>query len=234
MTNLPESARFSLWLGAWLQGRASADELRDVVIADDATHDLVIEGEASPLLLGIGILRSRGARSTSLALPVPGDLLGVAGPAPANDAALDAGQGVLLPEAGLLLVPDRIGAGVTWTAHLAHGPAQLPDIFEAATVLRQTVAEAATVLASLDVARWRPELADELADLRRPLAIPVPGDTPDRVVALVGLAARCLRISELALDDDAGISSFEIDQRRAVLVGLNRAARRALVAACSR
>lgn len=233
MTNLPESARLALWLNAWVAGRVSPDDLRDAVVGDDAAHDVLIDGETAPLLLALGTLRSRGAIGASLALPVPGDLLGLAGPAAANDAALEAGQAVLVRGAGLSLVPVRAGAGVVWVGHDAVDLVALPDLFEAGTALRQTVAGAAESLAALDVARWRPEIADELMALRRPVALSLPASTADRIVAVLGLATRCLHIADLALAQDAGVTSFEIDRRRDALGDLRRASRRALVAACS-
>jgi hypothetical protein len=43
-----------------------------------------------------------------------------------------------------------------------------------------------------------------------------------------------MEIVELALEDDGGaVSSYEVESRRGALVPLERAGRRALVAACS-
>jgi hypothetical protein len=93
---------------------------------------------------------------------------------------------------------------------------------------------AADELAELDVARWRPEVADELMALRRPTPLLVPASTGSRQQRMLALAARCRTIVELALADEGGaVTAAEADRRRAALLPLDRAARRAMVAACS-
>lgn len=233
MPALPDSASLALWLSAWLAGQASPDAVRDAVVGADAAHDVGFGEESLPLVLALGRLRGAGARGASLALPVPGDLLGLAGPADTNAAALETGEAVVVWGADLALVPWRAGAGVVWSVLPARTPVQVPDVFEAGATLRTRLAGAAEGLAALDLARWRPELADELHDLRRPHRLPMPPGTPERVESLLALAARCRRIVELALQDEPGVSAYEIDRRRAVLDDLDAAARRAMVAACA-
>ena len=60
------------------------------------------------------------------------------------------------------------------------------------------------VLADLDVARWRPEVADELMALRRHADFTFPTAMAPRAVRLAALATRCRTIVELALEDDGG------------------------------
>lgn len=235
--SLPVSARFALWFTAWAEGRTSPDEARDAVVGDDAAHDvagLPDTEDLVPLIVALGRLRMEGATAAGLALPVPGDPLGVAGPADFNAAALEAGEGVVLPGAGLGLVPVRAGAGVVWQAYPAEARRQVPDPAEADTTLRQAVLEAADALAALEVARWRPEVADELMALRRGTDLPLPPETGSRAVRLAGLSLRCCTIVDLALDDDGGaVSAAEAERRRSALLPLDHAARRGLVAACS-
>ena len=91
------------------------------------------------------------------------------------------------------------------------------------------------MLADLDVARWRPEVADELMALRagRRLRVPARRWRP-RAVRLAALATRCRTIVDLALEDDGGsVTAAEADARRQALGPLDHAARRGLVAACS-
>jgi hypothetical protein len=96
------------------------------------------------------------------------------------------------------------------------------------------VLSAANTLADLDVARWRPEVADELMALRRTADLHVPRGMTPRAVKLVSLSTRCRTIVDLALMDDGGaVSAIEADRRRAALGPLDHAARRGLVAACS-
>ena len=111
---------------------------------------------------------------------------------------------------------------------------QLPDVGEADRALRAALPEAADALAALDVARWRPEVADRLMNLRhRPRFVAPPG-VPPRCVELAARGLQALEIVELALEDDGGaLTALEAETRRVALVPLGRAARRALVAAAS-
>jgi len=110
----------------------------------------------------------------------------------------------------------------------------VPDPSEADTALRRSLAESAQRLADLDVARWRPEVADALMSLRRDVDLMFPAGMASRAVRLAGLAARCRTIVELALEDDGGsITAAEAESRTAALRPLDQAARRGLVAACA-
>jgi hypothetical protein len=238
---LPLSARFALWFSAWTAGRTSLDDCRDAIVGDDAVHDVVLtvddEPQAQPLIVALGLLRGRGASGAGIALPVPGDLLGLAGPGPFNAEVVEAGEGVVLEGADLGLVPQRVGAGVTWTCYPAVSRRQLPDPSEADTALRQTLLRTADQLAQLDVARWRPEVADELIALRGTMSsadVLFPDAMAPRAVRLAALAVRCRTIVELALVDEGGsITAAEADARRHALTPLDQAARRGLVAACA-
>jgi hypothetical protein len=131
------------------------------------------------------------------------------------------------------LVPRRVGRAVEWTAHAA-APRQLADVGEADRELRHVLQHAATTLADLDVARWRPEAADALMNLHRPPALDPPPGTPARCSDLAARALQARAIVDLALEDDGGtLSASEIAARRAALHPLGSAARRGLVAACS-
>jgi hypothetical protein len=234
---LPLSARFALWFSAWCEGRASLDEARDAVVGADAAHHvsgLAGDPDAVPLILALGRLRGHGATGAGLALPAPGDPLGLAGPASFNTAVLEAGQGVVLTGTDLGLVPARAGAGVVWVVHVACSHRQVPDPSEARGALQQALLETGSRLADLDVARWRPEVADELMALRKQTQLPVPSAMSVRSTKLAALASRCRMIVSLALEDDGGaLTAAESEQRRAALTPLDHAARRALVAACA-
>jgi hypothetical protein len=236
-TALPRSADLAVWFTAWARGRASLDDARDAIVGGDAAHDVVgLPGEAGPvpLIMALGQLRAVGAVAAGLALPVPGDPLGLAGPPAFNADALEAGEAVVLEGAEAGLVPHVTGAGVVWAHHQATSRRQVPDLAEADSALRQALVSAADTLADLDVARWRPEVADELTSLRRPYDVPFPAQWSARAVRVASLALRCRSIVDLALDDDGGaVSAGEADARRAALAPLDHAARRGLVAACS-
>ena len=231
--SLLPSVRLAWWGTAWLRGHVVSDQMVDGVVADDAVHLVSGADGAEPLVLGLGRLRSAGATGFGLALPVAGDPLGLGGPAAFNSAALAAGEAVVTTGAVVGLVPVRVGASVTWEEHPAQRR-QVPDVGEADRALRQALLDTADELARLDVARWRPEVADELTDLRRPHPVQAPPGVPSRCLALAGRGIQATTIVELALVDDGGaISVAEATERRSALVELERASRRALVAACS-
>jgi hypothetical protein len=228
------SARLAWWATAWLRGLVVTDLVIDAVLADDATQVVAglhgVEGTV-PLSGALAELRLTGATSVGLALPAPGDPVGLGGPPDLNAAALDAGQAVVTT--GLALVPRQVGAATEWTAYAAL-PRQLSDVGDADRALRLVLQQTAGGLADLEIAHWRPEAADALLNLRhRPRLTPPPG-TPARCVELAERALQALAIVDLALEDDGGaISATEAGLRRAALQPLGAAARRGLAAACS-
>jgi hypothetical protein len=234
--DLPRSARLAWWLTAWLRGHVVTDQALDA-LSDEAADDglqLVVQPDGEGPLLDLFVrARREGATHAGLALPVEGDPLGLGGPLELNAAALEAGEAVLLPEAGFGAVPEVHPEVVRWQL-LPAARRQLPDLGEADRGLRQSLTVTADALADLDVARWRPEAADLLMDLHRPHDLAAPPGTPPRSVELAVRGLRAAEVVEVALLDDGGaLSSYEVARRRDALRPLERAARRALVAACS-
>lgn len=235
---LPASVRLAWWGTAWLRGRVVADELIDAVVGDDATH--LLGGRDAPpeaLVTGLGALRARGADAVGAALPAEGDLAGLGGPAAFNGAALDAGEAALVLDAASFvvtgLVPDRVGAAVTWRPMPAERR-QLPDVGEADRELRTALLEAAETLARLEVARWRPEVADRLMNLRHRPRLHTPAGVPERCADLAARGLQALEVADLALEDDGGaLTAYDAEARRAAIAPLGRAGRRALVASAS-
>ena len=71
-------------------------------------------------------------------------------------------------------------------------------------------------------------------NLRHRPPLPLPPAYDARRTETLERALLCLEIVELARAGDGGaVSAYEIDQRRAALGDLDRAARRAIVGACS-
>lgn len=237
----PGALRLAWWATSWLRGAVVTDHLLDAVIGPDATHTITglarlglggEDGAAESLLSGLARLRAEGARVFGAAFPVEGDPVGLGGPGDFNAAALDAGEAVVT-DAGIGLVPTRVGAVIAWAAQRAERR-QLPDVGEADRELRATLTQTAQALADLDVARWRPEVADRLMNLRhRPRLHPVPG-VPERCLELAARGLQAREIVEVALEDQGGaLTAYEMEARRVALLPLDRAARRALTAAGS-
>ena len=206
-----------------MRGAVVADLAVDAIIGDDATHRVIgpaADGEHEGLVTALGRLRAEGAEH-----------VGLAWPAELNAAAFEAGEAVIAGPHGW--VPRREGAVVFWHAYAAR-PRQLTDVGEADRRLRLAMVHTADRLAALDVARWRPDVADELTDLRTFGRLDSPPGTPPRCVELAARALQAAGIVDLALDDDgAAITHAEAEGRRTALRDLATAARHALVAACS-
>ena len=100
MSSLPVSAVLATWLHAVRAGNAGPDDLADAVRGDDPRH--LVVGLPERDVLDLHELPAAMAGPISLALPAPGDLLGLGGPAPFNLAALDAGEGVVVGAVGLV------------------------------------------------------------------------------------------------------------------------------------
>lgn len=224
---LPVSARAGWWLGAWTRGGVSPDEVMDA-LGPGAV--LTAEGGHAPLVELLSLTKATGVSRIGVALPAEGDPYGLGGPQAFNAAAIEAGEALLIGETGLVPHEDE---GIEWLAHAA-ARRQPGDVGEMDRNLRSTVLEAADALARLDVARWRPDVADELLDLRAQVPLDAPDAIPPVCVRLAGTALRMLHICDLALADDGGaVSASEAELRRAAVLPLERAARRALATACS-
>lgn len=238
-TSPSPALRLAWWATAWLRGQVVSDLMLDAVIDGDATHTVVGLGDlglggdgAETLIGGLGRLRAEGATTLGTAFPAEGDAVGLGGPPPFNHAAIEAGEAAV-SDAGIGLVPVRVGAVITWQAYAAQRR-QLPDVGEADRGLRSALLEATQALAALDVARWRPEVADLLMNLRHRAPLAAAPGVPPRCVELAERGLQAAEIVASALEDDGGaVSAYEIAARRDALVPLDRAARRAMTAAGS-
>lgn len=232
-SSLPVAADLAWWGSAWLRGDAVTDLVLDA-----------LEADGTGLLDLLTQLRRSGATSLGLALPTDGDPLGLGGPVEFNRQALMQGEAVVaVPASGLTgigAVPHRAGHRVEWAVFEA-ARRSVPDVGEADRGLRAEVLRAGHDLAALDVARWRPEVADALMNLRHLPELDPPPGTPPRCVAVAARAVQARAIVDLAWgeptadDEHKGWPLTAADERARAeaLVGLDRAARRALVAACS-
>jgi hypothetical protein len=184
-----------------------------------------------PLRAYLAGLRSDGLTEFRLALPAPGDPLGLSGPPVFNAAAVEAGQAVIAVLSdrclGLVPSPDLRGSsyvGVRLAVHPS-GPVRvdLPSVAEAEQGLAIAMRSATETLA--DAGGPAQEWPDRLGRLGGELAPGYPGRA-HRVSALATRLAAVLRLA-----DERGLTSGEIAARGAALRELDRAVRRALVAA---
>ena len=111
----------------------------------------------------------------------------------------------------------------------------VPTLSEAERELMLAMREAAEELVRLDVARWRPEIAESLAAIRShgraPEAVLAPG-YPVRAIKVLTQAQRLAAIADLAsADDGAAVTASESRMRSSALTGLERVTRRAQLAA---
>lgn len=222
------SAVLATWLDAVRLGQAGPDDLADAVRGDDPRH--VVTGVPDHDVLELYELPAVLQGPVSLALPAPGDLVGLGGPSSFNYAVLDAGEAVLAGPLGL--VPHEDARTVVWQAHPADR-APWVDERETASELRVALLDVTKRLVDLDVAAWQPDIPDLLLNLRHRAPLPLPPGYDARRTETIERAVLCLDILGLATVGDGGaMSVFEVDRRRAALGDLDRAARRALVGAC--
>ena len=253
---LPRSVLLALWLADDSTDRSvlvaavqSDDEPHTVQrrpTVDEPPRDDVVDAPLGTLLDAC----DGSPRDVATVLPVPGDP--GATPASVSSAATEAGEAVLVrtPQTCLVAVPvvQRFGSAlepghlVTW--ELSDVPdwryavhAQTGSLQDAERDLRQGLLRATEALVRLDVARWRPDVADTVAALRD-LELPawrLPDRLDGRRARVLASAARLRAIVALATQDDgAAVNLWQADQRSSALREVDRMARRAMAAASSR
>lgn len=244
------SAALVAWGNAWLTGHVGLDEAVDAVERLGGPHvaDRVPDQSGdTPLRTGLASLKVAGLSALRLALPAPGDPLGLAGPPAFNTAAIEAEEAVLATVGsrtyGLVPAEDRRGSsyvGTRWTVHEAQSAiADIPLLPEADHRLTLAVREATESLLSVDgTTEWRPEIAEALAALREShhheqVGGLAPG-YPARAHRVAALAGRLAVVVNLARGTEStALSAAQIRRRTEALRDLDRAVRRAQVAACN-
>ncbi|RCV53655.1 hypothetical protein [Marinitenerispora sediminis] len=245
------SAPLAAWGNAWLSGQVGLDDAVDAVERRTGPHvvgalagaDLPFEPGA-PLRAALAGLRTAGLSAFRLCLPVPGDPLGLVGTAELNMAAIEAREAVLvrLADRQLGLVPreDRRGSsyvGVSWTPYPAADtvPEYIP-LDDAEYRLNLAIRECTALFGRVDdIGSWGPEVTRALAGLRDAGRAPTDGLAPGspqrahRVAAMADRLAVVVRLAEEA--DGRGLSASQMESRRAAVRLLDRAVRRARVAA---
>lgn len=245
------SARFVAWVRAWRAGFIPYDDVIDEIEATEdhlwaPSDDLSGQRSLREALADLSVLHPDQIR---LVLPAPGDPRGLPGPStPFTGVALTAGEGVLAGGTGLVpMVRTHIsGSGdqfatVIWQSFPIPDSAPAtagvePTAGEAESDLAGALAQATTALTNLDIAQWRPELANALAALRRHDDAgelpPVFDPRARRLYARASLLDRVLALAEQAAPGGA-VNAYEAQQRDAALRPLTTACRRAMMAACN-
>jgi len=229
LADLP-SVWFVLWGNACLAERVSLDEGADGIAAPNARHrveGLPAEPEPMSMAVALGRLRASGLTRLSLALPVPGDPLGLGGPTNFTAAAVECREAVLAPEGGLGFLPLRSGAEadadvLRWRVSTDVVPAEPGDVLgPAETGLKLALLAAADELAALDVSAGVDRPQRSSVPRRR-----LPPGTNGRAAHLLETADRMLDTVAAALVDDGGaMTAGDAARRRAALQPLDRAAR---------
>jgi hypothetical protein len=228
------SVRMTANLNSLIRGQQSIEQAERVILGGDVAHHVVDPDgalgldplQASTLDAALEALLTAESDGWFLALPVPGSLAPLRGPAAFNLAALDYGEAVVASAAGLGLVPMRVGQGVQWRVFAAERPMAPSTPYEAERALNEVVIEAAATLSRLDVAAGtRPAPPSTV--------ILAPGYST-RQRATVERAARLLAACDAALlDDGSSISSFEAERRARELRRVRAKAGEALGSAVS-
>ncbi|SDQ74553.1 hypothetical protein [Thermostaphylospora chromogena] len=248
----PIATALVCWGNAWLTGHVGLDEAVDRVERAAGPSVIIVSPSSPrrapdsapgpddstggtreiPLRRYLAELRVDGLRALRLALPVAGDPLGLTGPPSFNSAAIEAGQAAVavLPHGCLGLIPeaDRRGSsyvGVRWTVLPAASTVpDLPSLAEAEHALSAAMRRATeTLMAVGGPEQGRPDgLSREAVETLAP-------GYPARAHRVAALSARLAGVLRLA--DDRGLTAGEIGARGDALRDLDRAVRRARVAA---
>jgi hypothetical protein len=216
------SATLTVWTSAWLSGAAAPDDVLDALLAWGEAHEVVAADAESAVGLNLALagdfpstpvqllaaLRAKDAGSTRLVLPVPGDVRGLGGGGPFTEAALRAGEAMLLPGIGFGLVPQPIAEGLMrWQVYKVDIPSE-PEyigLADAEHGLTDAIRDSAGALQALDVAKDRPGVRAELsAWLRARPKLEWPAGTPGRALRVLQRAEEIGAIIALAQTDDPG------------------------------
>jgi hypothetical protein len=228
------SLRLTAHLNAVLRFQVGVPEAVAAVVAGDVAHHVVDPENlldldplaATPLADALGVIARHEPEQWLLALPVPGSLAPLRGPAALNLAAVEVGEAVVAAGGTLALVPHAVGRGVQWRVHRAERPFAAPSSYDAERALSETVLSAAATLTRLDVAAGSRPAGDTGAAL-------APGYSPRQRVA-ADRAARLLAACDTALaTDGAALSVHDAQVRARELRRLRHAAADALCAAAS-
>ena len=236
----------ALWVGCADEDESWLSDATTAITGSDEPHRTEDEAPLAVLLSRLAQHRRTGGTAFA-ALPVPHEPVGLSGLA--GVAAMDAGECVVVDggasRGALVAVPDVVafgsplepGAMVRWQLHEAPVTTTPVSLGEARRMLAEALVIAVDALEAMDVARWRPDAAEEIAELASARVpdhvadVLPPGLDPRRADLLVR-GARLEAIADLAMaDDGAAVTLWAADQRHAALRHVSSAARHAMSAA---
>jgi hypothetical protein len=236
--------RLAAWGSAALHGTTDRDTAASAIVGEDEGHDVVdLPGVFGPQQWGsaLDLLDQLGPSMLTFVACVPGDVLGLPGPAGFNAAAANAGGAVIVHGPSLGLLPTVTTHGddgdlavtVRWTCWPVTGQPGAPwsSLTDADRQLTEQLQQAAADLQRLDTAAFHP---DALGLLRTPAAdaSPLPPGWPDRAHRLLSRSQGVLAVIDLARRDDGrSVTAADAVQRDSILRDLHRAARQARAAA---
>lgn len=245
------SATLVVWASAWRNGCVASDDVLDAlqvwadvhrVRAADAETAAALdvpgpdEPPAAAALL-LAALRHSDLSEAGIVLPIPGDVRGLGGKSSFAEDAMRAGEAVLLGAAGLALVPNKVSQDeIQWTVYTmpsVTGREHTP-LSQAEHDLSGSMRSAATALIELGVAKARPNVREEIAELVAATPeVPWPEGMPGRAVRVLQRAAELDAIVRVAVGDQPGgaISAKTAQAREQVLRPLAGAVRSARCAA---
>lgn len=203
MSGLPLSIRVATWVvDAWMHGRDLAD-------AVGGAHSGTVSDLAGELEGTLTQWRRAGERLLLVALPRPGALQGMPAISPvARGAALEAGECVIAPTVGGLLVPVISSFGpagdegrlVSWTAYeaapVARHTVEALDARELTRDLSEAVRAATEELESAGGLPWHPR---EATPQPSPPGRALPQGMPSRELMLLDRACAVLDLAEAGL-----------------------------------
>lgn len=238
MPELPASVRLSLWTThAWATGTPVRDAIGRAL--PDLDH---VAGDLDRLTLW----RELGEQALLVALPAPGDLVGVpAASAEAQGAAAVGGECVFVPGLGGMLVPTistygagtegglDVGTRVDWTAYDAEPvPRHRVEALEPSQLERLLREEIRSATEAIDAVGGRPfgaTAARELADASMGGRWGLPTGLPGRAARVIALAGTIATVVDVALAaGDGALTATEAGARHRLLLRLQRASERAL------
>lgn len=229
------------WSRALRVRACSIDDAEVAVAGSDERADEVLR----ELLLDVAM--SPG--SIQLALPVPGDVRGLPGAGPWTAAALDAGEAVVTGASVFVPVVEAHGNAIEgfttytqWSVFERVGPPAptppLAGLADADRSLRAALNDAVELLGHVDVARWSPELAEAVADIRTlrkggdDFASSLPRSYGPQARELLARARVVGRIIDAALSSSTELIHAQAGRDRAhALQGLAGTVREAICAA---